>query len=241
MWGGVWAYVYEGVYSFVIDDEVIFESTVCTLFEFWVLCFLKDSEYPFIREDDGIVVDMATLCSCPGDWSGGAYESVARDCDILCFVIIEFGAEELEAGTAANVDGTVAGVFEKTFFDDHLFGSAFHLDGVRLGEFLFAYEGALGDRALMAAYHVDAGAAPAFEAAIFYGEVIHSGHFQGVVIAIGAGVLDGDVFEGYVVCGRVESAAVIDVDAIEGEACCFNVCKMNPGAIYQMDRLGTAA
>ena len=166
-----------------------------------------------------------------------AHEDVALDGDVLGLIAVDPRAEELQPGAAADVHRPAAAVLEQAPADGHLARAALHL---RTGaaEALPRAEGAALNDAPVAADHVDCRAAvpPALDGAVLDAEVVDTRELYSIAVAARADVGDRQAAEGYMVRGRIEGAAVVDVQAVARLAGDYEVPELQIRDIRQVKR-----
>ena len=198
----------------VVEDEVVVEVVVAAGQKARGATFLEDAQHPAAGVDDGVVAEMAVPCAGEGDGAIGSEDEIVPNGDMAGLPGSVLGAEKGLSGGAADVNGSLAGVFEVAVMDEHMGGATLALRSGCLAETCFPKDPAAGDFDVVAAYQIDGLAAPAMDVAVEDAEVLDSGTFDRVKVAGGAGVFDAEVFEGDVVAGPLEMAGIIDVDAV---------------------------
>ena len=147
-----------------------------------MIVLLEDACDPALRAQDGVVANDGAGDSDESDRCHRAFEKTVHHRQIGR---LEFGvgrAEVVGSGAAAEIDRAASGVFEVAAADGDVLATAFGLHAVGRDRLLEMFEFACRNQAVVAADHVDAGAAfaPAFDLAIFDAEIAHAGKFNAV-------------------------------------------------------------
>lgn len=197
------------------DDSIVGDPDVAAGWEAIADGFLKDAEDPLLRKENGVAGEERAVHTDKGGGAQAAFDDAVLNGEVFGLISGIRRTEVVEARGAADIHGTLTGVFEMAFLHRDLTGAAFELDGGAGCEAGLADELAACDERLVTADEVDALPAPAGDDAVADGECIKTAAFNGVVIAGGADVADFEMVERDAFDGAGALAAVINVDAVD--------------------------
>ena len=222
-------------------DLVAFDENIAARPESGAFGFLKNSEYPFFRKQNGVVGELSSFDTHKSCSTQAALNEVVGHHDAAGFLHGPLWTEKGQTRGAADIDGTLPRVCEMAFFDHDIAGAAFELDASTGGEAFFADETAAGDERVMTADEVDGLAAPAGDRAIADRQFVETGALDAVMIALGADVADLDMFNGAAGGGIGQITAIVEIEAVARLPADPQIPQREVVAAREMPRVGSAS
>jgi len=222
------------------DNPVIGDAHVAARGEAGFAGLLQDAEDPLGRKEDGVAAEVGPVDAHERRRARAALDRVVVDLETCRFMLRALRTEIREPSRSAEIERTVSGLQEVAFRDLDVAGAAFELDRGGSREARLADEAALGDLRLMAADEVDALTAPAGDHATADRQVHEPRALDGVMVAGGADVADGDVFDGHACDRPIELTAVVEVESIAGLPADPQAAHGEPAALGELPAIRAA-